>query len=273
MLALSPPISNFGWFWEDPNTFENQENLCIQRPDQITSSINADRLHSPSSNYTVHPKNNDFSSFRDGFIEKGDANDTDKKLNHNACERDRRKKINSLYSTLRSLLPDEDQPKKLSIPATVSGVLKYIPELQKQLQRLSEKKEQLLSKISMKQDSLNIDFSTNERRKAVHTDVLSSSSSASAVSAKRLNDGEIVFQFSTAKGEKGSFSRAMLNLEEEGFLVLNASCFESSEGRVFNNMHLQGRGGSLGAGEERYLIQKMRSFNEKMGGEEKVVMS
>lgn len=32
-----------------------------------------------------------------------------KKLNHNASERDRRKKINSLYSTLRSLLPSADQ--------------------------------------------------------------------------------------------------------------------------------------------------------------------
>lgn len=32
-----------------------------------------------------------------------------KKLNHNASERDRRKKINSLISSLRSLLPGEDQ--------------------------------------------------------------------------------------------------------------------------------------------------------------------
>ena len=31
-----------------------------------------------------------------------------KKLNHNASERDRRKKINSLYSSLRSLLPASD---------------------------------------------------------------------------------------------------------------------------------------------------------------------
>jgi len=31
-----------------------------------------------------------------------------KKLNHNASERDRRKKINSLYSSLRSLFPASD---------------------------------------------------------------------------------------------------------------------------------------------------------------------
>ncbi|XP_073121910.1 transcription factor bHLH100-like [Henckelia pumila] len=263
MLALSPQISYFGWFWEDPNTFESQENLCIQRTDQISNSINDDGLHSPSSNYTVHPKNDDFSSFRDGFNEKGDTNNTARKLDHNACERDRRQKINTLYSTLRSLLPAEDQPKKMSIPATVSGVLKYIPELQKQVQKLRDKKQQLQSKISRQQDSfINIDFSTNERRKSgEHT---AGSPPSSAVSATRLNDGEIICQFSTPKGEKGSFSRALLNLEEEGFLVLNASCFESSEGRVFHNIHLQGRGG-LGVGDEQYLIENLWSFSQKMG--------
>lgn len=34
---------------------------------------------------------------------------TVKKLNHNANERDRRKKINNLYASLRSLLPHVDQ--------------------------------------------------------------------------------------------------------------------------------------------------------------------
>lgn len=33
---------------------------------------------------------------------------TDRKMNHNASERDRRKKINGLYSSLRALLPSID---------------------------------------------------------------------------------------------------------------------------------------------------------------------
>lgn len=33
----------------------------------------------------------------------------EKKLNHNASERDRRKKLNTLYSSLRALLPPSDQ--------------------------------------------------------------------------------------------------------------------------------------------------------------------
>ena len=39
-----------------------------------------------------------------------------KKLNHNASERDRRKKINSLYSSLRSMLPLADQSVLFFLP-------------------------------------------------------------------------------------------------------------------------------------------------------------
>ncbi|KAK8513431.1 hypothetical protein V6N13_002175 [Hibiscus sabdariffa] len=71
-----------------------------------------------------------------------------KKLNHNASERHRRKKINSMYSSLRSLLPVADQTKKLSFPDTVSHALKYIPELQEQVERLVRKKEELMLRVS-----------------------------------------------------------------------------------------------------------------------------
>ena len=38
-----------------------------------------------------------------------DPSNMTKKLSHNAYERDRRKKLNDLYSSLRSLLPDTEQ--------------------------------------------------------------------------------------------------------------------------------------------------------------------
>ncbi|GMN60898.1 hypothetical protein TIFTF001_029993, partial [Ficus carica] len=100
-----------------------------------------------------------------------------KKLSHNANERDRRKTINSLYSSLRSLLPVSDQMKKLSNPATVLRVLKYIPELEKQVKALIQKKEELFSSISRKLDVVN-----EERQKKS-----SAWRSLSAVSASRLN--------------------------------------------------------------------------------------
>uniref|UniRef100_A0A803QPJ0 BHLH domain-containing protein n=1 Tax=Cannabis sativa TaxID=3483 RepID=A0A803QPJ0_CANSA len=74
-----------------------------------------------------------------------------KKLNHNASERDRRKKINDLYSSLRALLPLSDQTKKMSIPATVSRVLKYVPLLQEEVEGLVRKRDELLSRIQSKQ--------------------------------------------------------------------------------------------------------------------------
>lgn len=45
----------------------------------------------------------------DEFSPPEEDHKTVKKLNHNASERDRRKKINGMYSSLRSLLPHQDQ--------------------------------------------------------------------------------------------------------------------------------------------------------------------
>ncbi|EXC19629.1 Transcription factor ORG2 [Morus notabilis] len=152
-----------------------------------------------------------------------------KKLSHNASERDRRKKINGLYSTLRSLLPAADQMKKQSYPASVSRTLKYIPELENQVQALIQKKEELLSNISRK-----VDLIYHERQKKS-----SAWRSLSAVSAARLNDREVVLQISTFKDQETPLSHILLDLEEDGFSLLNATSHESFGGRVFCSVHLQ----------------------------------
>lgn len=53
------------------------------------------------SNDTNSNSNNDQEEVRGTVLEK--------KLNHNASERDRRRKLNALYSSLRALLPLSDQ--------------------------------------------------------------------------------------------------------------------------------------------------------------------
>ncbi|KAK4272456.1 hypothetical protein QN277_021013 [Acacia crassicarpa] len=154
-----------------------------------------------------------------------------KKLNHNASERDRRKKINSLYSSLRSILPLSDQTKKLSIPATISRVLKYIPELQQQVEGLIKKKEELLLRISRQ-----VDASAKEcRRKMAHH----YAAAACVVSTSRLNDNEVVVQISSDKIHKTPLSEILLCLEKEGLLLLNSSTFDTFGHRVFYNLHLQ----------------------------------
>ncbi|XP_078179267.1 protein IRON-RELATED TRANSCRIPTION FACTOR 2-like isoform X2 [Carex rostrata] len=84
------------------------------------------------------------------------SNHFHKKVNHNAYERDRRKKLNRLYLSLRMLLPEAERSKKMGIPVTVSRVLKYIPELQKQVEKMTKKKQQLLIKEILEGEGLKL---------------------------------------------------------------------------------------------------------------------
>ncbi|XWS73545.1 hypothetical protein CRYUN_Cryun02cG0138700 [Craigia yunnanensis] len=135
-----------------------------------------------------------------------------KKLNHNASERNRRKK------------------KKLSFPATVSHALKYIPELQEQVERLVQKKEELLLRISQ-QDGLK-----EQQRKTI----IGRSLTTAAVSINWLSDSEVAIQISILhKVRKTELSEILDFLEQEGFLLQNATSFESFGGIVFYNIHLK----------------------------------
>ncbi|KAJ8570422.1 hypothetical protein K7X08_037394 [Anisodus acutangulus] len=191
-------------------------------------------IHSSSSQKSLqHCESNKF----DQIINGGDHHQPDqmvKKLNHNASERDRRKKINSLYSSLRSLVPASNHTKKLSIPSTISRILTYIPELQTEVERLIQRKEEIrLKTISNKEDS--VDFNKQKRRRGIE-------SSSLVISATQIGDKEIVIQISTLKINKGSIGEAISELEDEGFVILNASSFETFEDRVFYTLHFQVQG-------------------------------
>ncbi|KAM3744460.1 hypothetical protein ACB098_06G054900 [Castanea mollissima] len=156
-----------------------------------------------------------------------------KKLHHNARERDRCKKI----------------MEKLSIPATVSRMVKYIPELQQQVDILIQKKEELISRICRQGEQIHQE---NQRQ-------IASRSFLSAVSASWLNDREVMIQISTYKVHKSPLAEILPNLEKDGFLILNASSFESFGGRVFYNLHLQAE--STYALKREVLSEKLLSFS------------
>ncbi|KAK8679671.1 hypothetical protein V6N13_145112 [Hibiscus sabdariffa] len=161
-----------------------------------------------------------------------------KKLNHNASERHRRKKVNSMYSSLRSLLPVADQTKKLSFPATVSNALKYIPELQEQVERLVRKKEELMLRVS---EQGGVKFSEEEQPRKSRPKGRWLSASV-AVSTNRVSDREVSVQISTRKVDDRtqlSLSEILHWLGQRGFRVLNAASFESFGGMVFYTIHLQ----------------------------------
>ncbi|XP_020235993.1 transcription factor ORG2 [Cajanus cajan] len=173
-----------------------------------------------------------------------------KKLSHNASERDRRKKVNHLVSSLRSLLPLADQTKKMSIPATVSRVLKYIPELQQQVQGLTKKKEELLRRISRQLQG-----------EAVNKESQRKVNSAFVVSTSRLNDCEAVVHISSYEVHKAPLSEILHCLENNGLSLLNASSSETFGGRVFYNLHFQVE--KTHRLEPEILTEKLLSIYEK----------
>ncbi|GAB2295599.1 hypothetical protein Dimus_029758 [Dionaea muscipula] len=174
-----------------------------------------------------------------------------KKRNHNATERDRRKKINGLYSSLRSLLPAPDQSKKLSIPATVLRVVKYIPELQREVETLIEKKEKLC------QAAGNLCQQKRQRKPANDDHDQASLLPAAAVSASKLGDREFIVQISTSKapGTHLELSDVLRLLEENGLLVVDVSSLRSIVGRDLFTIHLFVEGAKTISGE--WLREKL----------------
>ncbi|KAK4377984.1 hypothetical protein RND71_004280 [Anisodus tanguticus] len=229
--------NNFGWLLEDPisqqlNTtaFETSDNSAI-----------AIAIHSSSSSQKSlqHCDSNKFDQIINGGDHHNQPDQMVKKLNHNASERDRRRKINDLYSSLRSLLPASKHTKKLSIPSTIAKILKYIPELQSEVERLIQKKEEFTSRTIFNKEN-SADFNKQKGRRCGIDE-----SSALVISATQIGDKEIVIQISTLKINKGSIGEAISELEDEGFVILNASSFETFEDRVFYTLHFQVQGATL----------------------------
>ncbi|KAK4725425.1 hypothetical protein R3W88_028204 [Solanum pinnatisectum] len=246
MLAISSSSSplfsttnnNFGWLLEDLISHE---------------LTNSGETSNSSQKSLQHCDSNKFDQI---IIDGGDhhqPHQTVKKLNHNASERDRRKKINGLYSSLRSLLPPSDHTKKLSIPSTVSRILKYIPELQSEVERLVQKKEEFTSTTISNRQNLG-DFTKQKRIKG------GIENSSFVMSTSELGDKEIVAQISTLKINKGSISEAISQLEDEGLVLLNASSFETFEDRVFYTLHFQVEGSMVV--EVDMLRDKLSSYFE-----------
>ncbi|CAH2063906.1 unnamed protein product, partial [Thlaspi arvense] len=223
MCALVPPLfPNFGW----PSTGEYESYYLAGE-----NLNNGTFLEFPvPETYGVTPHQDSL-----GVSVSSEGNEIDnnpvviKKLNHNASERDRRKKINSLFTSLRSCLPASDHSKKLSIPQTVSRSLKYIPELQGEVKKLIQKKEELLVRLSGQRD---IEHYVKPQPKAVARYV-------STVSATRLGDNQVMVQISSSKIHSFSISNVLSGLEEDGFVLVDVSSSSSQGERLFYTLHLQ----------------------------------
>ncbi|KAJ0259402.1 Transcription factor bHLH100 [Hirschfeldia incana] len=216
MCALVPPLfPNFGWPCGDQSFYLN---------DDIANAF----LDLPLPDLDVDHQN----ASAERHITLGVENPVVmKKLNHNASERYRRKKINTMFSALRSCLPSTNQSKKLSVSATVSQALEYIPELQEQVNMLIKKKDELSFQISGQKDLLN----TNQNGKPEKGDTRY----ASTVSATRLGETGLMVQISSLQTAKCSFGNLLSRIEEDGLVLVDASSSRSQGERLFYTMHFQ----------------------------------
>ncbi|XP_019256424.1 PREDICTED: transcription factor bHLH100-like [Nicotiana attenuata] len=225
MAFSSPLFCNFGVCLADP---KNNKLNTIEAP--VSTGIPVH--YSSSQPNIVHRQ------FKNSDEINGDNDHLDgtlKKLNHNASERDRRKKFNSLCSSLRSLLPPTDHTKKISFPVTVARVIKYIPDLKKEVERLTQKKEDLTLRSIPKKE-----YSADFNKQTIIKGGIQSS--LSVISANQVGNGEVIIHISILKTNKSSFAEAVSELEEEGLLLLNSSSFETLGDRVFYNLHFQAQG-------------------------------
>ncbi|XP_074289495.1 transcription factor ORG2-like [Silene latifolia] len=242
MLAMSPLLfPNLGW--EYPMEIGTQQLINMD-------NWNLDSLVLPNLSTSLVQDNNnnhDYNVQNHGVMKRSESprnvSSKDhfcgtvlaKKLNHNASERDRRKKINYLYSTLRSLLPTNDHTKKLSIPATVGRVLKYIPGLQKEVDDLIHKKDNLLSKLSLLQGITTSEFN-QEQKSQLKVENASKNKHSCSISTSKLGDKEIMIQISSL--DNILLPELILKLETDGLRVLDVSSFRTFGGSTFYNLHL-----------------------------------
>lgn len=121
--------------------------------------------------------------------------------------------------------------KKLSVSATVSQALEYIPELQEQVNMLIKKKDELSFQISGQKDLLNTNQNGNPEKGDTRY--------ASTVSATRIGETGLMVQISSLQTVKCSFGNLLSGIEEDGLVLVDASSSRSQGERLFYTMHFQ----------------------------------
>lgn len=124
------------------------------------------------------------------------------------------------------------QSRKLSIPNTVDRVVKYIPELQNEVERLARKKEELSSR------SRDRDVEDEKRRPAKRSCNRRRHEDLPAVSVTRLGEDQIAIQV-CEHPDLSTLSCILDCMEEDGFSLLSLSSFHSSPSppTVFYHLH------------------------------------
>jgi hypothetical protein len=104
MLPLFAPLCGWTTSLEEDSVRPEQQSYVYRDTTEISESY----LRVPPSDHLPQDDDDHHHRLAKSVMSFSGDPTTVKKLNHNASERDRRKKMNSLYSSLRSLLPATD---------------------------------------------------------------------------------------------------------------------------------------------------------------------
>lgn len=162
------------------------------------------------------------------------------KRNAKMIERQRRREMKTLFSTLRSLLPDENLRGKRSVSDQVQAAVNYVLSLQQKVEDLTTERDiKMKAKVhSERNENVSLDgvqFSSNEKTGKSQLFRESDRDQFPAVEIKSVGSG---VQVSTKTFEHQILYCHLLQaLEEAGLEVLSATCLAIKTNRVFHSIH------------------------------------
>ncbi|KZV30908.1 hypothetical protein F511_36684 [Dorcoceras hygrometricum] len=212
---------------------DEQHNLARKQEVASVKGQKRKRISNPSSKKTKRKTKNsdcDVDATLEQIGAQAEGTSVAKKMDHNAKERIRRMKINASFLALRSLLPDSRRSKKRwSAPSIVDRVLKYIPELQNQIQELKSKKQSYEQHEQSPKSIENPSSDLDEDR---------------SISITRINQNEAIVQIcmrslNDESRKDSPFANMLQKVEDEGYLIRSASTLYVSEDRICHHLHIQ----------------------------------
>ncbi|XP_073313559.1 transcription factor bHLH160-like [Primulina huaijiensis] len=212
---------------------DEQQNLARKQEGTSGKGLKMKRISSPNLKKMKRKSKNSNCKEAATLEQSGAQEGTSvaKKMDHNAKERIRRMKINASFLAIQALLPDSRRSKKRwSAPSIVDRVLKYIPELQNEIQELDSKKQSYEQHESSSKNNENPTSNLDEDR---------------SITISRVDRNEAIVQICMPRnGERkvSVFANMLRKVEDEGYFINSASTLGVGESRICHHLHIQVNG-------------------------------
>ncbi|KAL3814489.1 hypothetical protein ACJIZ3_015757 [Penstemon smallii] len=167
-----------------------------------------------------------------------------KKLDHNAKERIRRMKLNASYLALRALLQlphstIRSKKRSWSAPSIVDKVLKYIPEMENEIQELESKKLNYINNVQLAAAK------KKKKKKKIIYDNENENIGYPTISVNKINKGEVIVQICMPRSGTLAFTNLLQRVEDQLddhqyiFCIKSLSTLYVCETRTCYHLHIQ----------------------------------